>query len=180
MFFIIFTLCHALKNIHTPKQKLFQNNVETTVIVHIANKIERIKMKNKLSKSKFLFIFLVTTALLCSCGTRKTETIKRDSISINNTYSQGEKIVLGNTFTYIPFDSLKPMKIDGKEYVNVIITNDKSKTVTIWKDRNITKTKGSLKLKQTEKSDNTILWIGIAFVIAAGVIAFLKIPSLRL
>jgi len=116
----------------------------------------------------------------CSCGTRKAETIKRDSISINNSYSNGTKIVLGNSFTYKPFDSLKPMVIEGKEYVNVIITNNKDKIVEKWNDRNITKTIVTEKSKQSEKSDYSLMWIGIAFIIVTAVIAFLKIPSLRL
>jgi hypothetical protein len=114
----------------------------------------------------------------CSCGTRKSETIKRDSISINNSYSNGTKIVLGNSFTYKPFDSLKPMVIEGKEYVNVIITNDKSKVVTKWNDRNITKTIVTEKSKQSEKSDYSLMWICIAFIIVTAVIAFLKIPNI--
>ena len=119
------------------------------------------------------FVLLVT-----SCGSRKIETNKRDSISINNTYSQGSKIVLGNTFTYSPFDSLKPMKIDGKEYVNVIITNNKDRIVEKWKNRNITKTITVVREKKSEKSDNTFLWIGIAFVVVMGIVAYFKIPRL--
>lgn len=97
----------------------------------------------------------------CGCGSRKVETVKRDSISINNSYQEGSKIVLGNTFTYRPFDSLKPMVIDGKSYKNVIITNDKSKVVEKWKNRYITKTIVSEKEKKSEKKDYTILIIGI-------------------
>jgi len=117
---------------------------------------------------KYLLILLI----FASCGTRKTDTIKRDSISINNTYKQGEKIVFGNTFTYKPYDSLKPMVIEGKEYNNVIITNDKSKTVTKWKDRFITKTKVVTKHKTTEKTDYTILIIGLSAVLLIGAIVF--------
>jgi len=124
--------------------------------------------------------YLIIILLFVSCGTRKTETIKRDSISINNSYSQGEKIVLGNTFTYRPIDSLKPFFVNGQKYDNVAITVNEDVTVTKWNDRYITKTIVTEKTKQTEKSDNTILWIGIAFVIVTGVVAFLKIPSLKI
>ena len=114
-----------------------------------------------------IFLLLLSLAMLAmSCGgTRKTNTQKKDSIHIENNYSQGTKIVLGNTFTYTPFDNVKPMIIDNVVYKNVIVTNDKSKTITKWKDRYITKTITTEKTKQTEKSDNTILWIGIAFVV---------------
>jgi len=105
--------------------------------------------------------FILLLFVCCSCGSRKVETIKRDSISINNSYQEGSKIVLGNTFTYRPFDSLKPMVIDGKSYKNVIITNDKSKVVEKWKNRYITKTIVTEKQKKTEKTDYTFLLIGV-------------------
>ena len=130
---------------------------------------------NDIFKLLVTALLLSLIALCFSCGTRKVETIKRDSISIQNSYSQGTKIVLGNTFTYTPFDALKPMQIEGKTYVNTIITNDKGKTVTKWKDRYITKTIVTEKKKQTEKSDNTILCIGIALIVVIGIIAYLKI-----
>jgi len=136
-------------------------------------------MKN-IFKILFFALLLSLIWLMMSCGTRKVETIHKDSISINNSYSQGEKIVLGNTFTYTPIDALKPIKIDGKEYQNVIITNNKDRIVEKWKNRNITKTITVEKKKQSEKSDYSIMWIGIAFVIVAGIVAYFKIPSIRL
>lgn len=120
---------------------------------------------------KYLLILL----LFVSCGTRKTDTQHRDSIHVENSYSQGTKIVLGNTFTYRPFDSLKPMVIEGKEYKNVIITNDKSKTVTKWKDRFITKTIVTEKEKKTEKTDYTIMIIGLAIFLIIGGLAWFKL-----
>lgn len=139
-------------------------------------------MKNTSQKLKFLFLFKVIILFsLSSCGgTRQTSTQTKDSVSINNTYSQGEKIVLGNTFTYTPFDALKPMVIEGKEYKNVIVSNDKSKIITKWKNRNITKTITVEKVKQTERKNNTLLWIGIATVVMVGVVAYLKIPSFKI
>jgi hypothetical protein len=129
--------------------------------------------------SVLLAIAIVTFVLLVtSCGTRKIESNKRDSISINNTYQKGSKIVLGNTFTYSPFDSLKPMKIEGKTYHNVIITNNKDRIVEKWKNRNITKTITVVREKKSKKSDNTFLWIGIAFVVVMGIVAYFKIPRL--
>ena len=139
-------------------------------------------MKNTSQKLKFLFLFKVIILFsLSSCGgTRQTSTQTKDSVSINNTYSQGEKIVLGNTFTYTPFDAFKPMKIDNKEYVNVIITNNKDKIIEKWKNRNITKTITVEKVKQTERKNNNLLWIGIATVVIIGVVAYLKIPSFKI
>lgn len=113
-----------------------------------------------------IFLLLLSLAMLAmSCGgTRKTDTQIKDSIHIENNYSQGTKIVLGNTFTYKPFDALKPMKIDNVVYKNVIVTNDKSKTITKWKNRNITKTIVIEKEKKTTRKDNTWLYLGLFFV----------------
>jgi len=137
--------------------------------------------KHTLETSIILAILIILLFVVYGCGgTRQTNTQTKDSVSINNSYSQGEKIVLGNTFTYTPFDALKPMVIEGKEYKNVVINNDKSKIIEKWKNRNITKTITVEKSKQTQRKDNTLLWIGIAAVVMVGVVGYLKIPSLRL
>ena len=119
---------------------------------------------------KYLFIVLI----FVSCGTRKTESVHKDSIVIENSYSQGSKIVLGNIFTYTPLDSLKPMVIEGKTYENTIVSNDKSKTVVKWKDRLITKREIIYKTKIIEKKDNANIWIGIVFVLVIGLVIYFK------
>ena len=119
---------------------------------------------------KYIFIIL----LFVSCGTRKTEVVHKDSIVIENSYSQGSKIVLGNTFTYTPLDSLKPMIIEGKTYENTIVSNDKSKTVVKWKDRIITKKEIIYKTKIIDKKDNANIWIGIVFVLVIGLVIYFK------
>jgi len=70
------------------------------------------------------------------------------------------------------------MQIEGKTYHNVIITNNKDRIVEKWKNRNITKTITVVREKKSQKSDNTILWIGIAFVVVMGIVAYFKIPRL--
>ena len=120
---------------------------------------------------KYIFIVLI----FVSCGTRKTEVVHKDSIVIENSYSQGSKTVLSNIFTYTPLDSLKPMIIEGKTYENAIVSNDKSKTVVKWKDRVITKKETIYKTKNIDKKDNSNLWIGIAFVIVIGLVIYFLI-----
>lgn len=118
--------------------------------------------------------------LAMSCGgTRKTDTQIKDSIHIENNYSQGTKIVLGNTFTYKPFDALKPMKIDNVVYKNVIVTNDKSKTITKWKNRNITKTIVIEKEKKTTRKDNTWLYLGLFFVFVLFIFLYFYLPKIK-
>ena len=135
-------------------------------------------MKN-LSFCTFVAILILLLFFVYGCGTRHAEIIKKDSIHIKNSYSTGSKIVLGNTFTYYPIDTLKPMVIDNVVYKNVIVTNDKTVTKTKWKDKNITKTITIEKDKQTEKSDNTILWVFIALIVCGFVFLWIYLPKLK-
>lgn len=115
--------------------------------------------------------------LAMSCGgTRKTNTQIKDSIHIENNYSQGSKIVLGNTFVYKPFDVLKPMVIQGKEYKNVIISNDKTIIKEKWNNRNITKTIIIEKNKQTTKNNN---WIFIILIVCGFVFLYFYLPKIK-
>jgi len=106
---------------------------------------------------KYILILL----LFISCGTRKTDMQHHESLEVNNSYSEGSKIVLGNSLKYTPFDNAKPYFVNGQEYRNVAITIDKGVTIEKWKTRNITKTITIDKVKITEKKDDTILWICI-------------------
>jgi len=133
-----------------------------------------------LSISFLLAIMILLLFAVYGCGTRKTDTQIKDSIHVENNYSNGTKIILGNTFTYTPFDALKPMSIEGKEYVNVIITDDKTKIVEKWNNRYITKIIVTEKKKQTEKSDNSILWIFIALIVCGFVFLWFYLPKLKI
>jgi len=107
---------------------------------------------------KYILILL----LLCSCGgTRKTDTQYHESLEVNNSYSEGTKVVLGNSFKYTPFDNAKPMILDGKEYNNVIVSNDKSAVIVKWKKETQYITRTITVYRTTEKKDDTILWICI-------------------
>ena len=129
-------------------------------------------------KSLILSIFLAILILflLFGCGTRKTDTQQRDSIYVENNYSQGSKIILGNTFVYKPFDVLKPMVIQGKEYKNVIITNDKTIIKEKWNNRYITKTIIIEKTKQTTKNNN---WIFIVLIVCGFVFLYFYLPKIK-
>jgi len=117
--------------------------------------------------------------LLFGCGTRRVESEKKTDIDIQNTYQSGEKIILGNTFTYKPFDALKPMVIQGKTYVNAIVSNDKTIVKEKWNNKYITKTITIQKTKQTDKTDNTILWVLIAFIGCLFVFLYFWLPKLK-
>lgn len=125
-----------------------------------------------------IMILLLFSVYGCG-GTRQTNTEKQSNIEIKNEYQEGSKIVLGNTFTYKPFDALKPMKIEGKIYENAIVSSDKVKVIEKWKNRNINKTITIEKNKQTEKSDNTILWALIALIVCVFVFLWFYLPKLK-
>jgi len=134
--------------------------------------------KHSLEISTILAIIIIL--LLSSCGTRKTDTQQHENIVIENSYSNGSKIVLGNTFTYKPFDNAKPMVIDKKEYVNVIITNNKDKIIEKWKTRNINKTIVIEKTKSTTRENNDFLWIGLVFVVCLFMFLWFYLPKFKL
>ena len=134
--------------------------------VHIVKGIELIKMK----KITILLLLLI----LCSCGTRKTDTQQHEAIVIENTYQEGSKIVLANTFTYTPFDALKPMIIEGKTYSNAIVSNDKSITKVKWKNRNITKTITITKTKTIARTNHDFLYLGMFGIVALLLFVYFK------
>jgi len=136
-------------------------------------------MKN-LTFCAFLAILLLLLFSVYGCGgTRQTNTEKHSNIEIKNEYQEGSKIVLGNTFTYTPFDALKPMVIQGKVYENAIVSNDKSKTFIKWKDRNITKTIIIEKKKETIRKDNTWLYLGLFLIAGCLVFLWFYLPKLK-
>jgi hypothetical protein len=132
---------------------------------------------------KYLFILL----LLISCGTRKTSqqktTFKSDSLSIENTRVLKQNIELRDINSIKPFDALKPMIIDGKEYFNATIVFDKSiiknseikeksRTIEIKKEK-------TEKVKESEKTDYTILFISMFFILCLFVFLWFKLKSVK-
>jgi len=133
--------------------------------------------KHSLEISTILAIIIIL--LLTNCGTRKTDTQQHENIVIENSYSNGSKIVLGNNFTYKPFDNLKPMILDGKKFENAIVSNDKSTIIEKWKKKTEYITKTITVHRTTEKTDHTILYIGLAFVVCLFVFAWFYLPKFR-
>ena len=125
---------------------------------------------------KYLLIFL----LIVGCGTRKVESEKLESIEVNNTYSSGSKIVLGTNLTFTPFDNLKPFKVDGKEYKNVIVSNSTNKTIEKWKTKTIYRTKTIYQTKISEKTDYTILFISMFFIACLFIFLWLYLKKFTL
>jgi len=121
--------------------------------------------------------------ILVGCGTRQTENEKHAKLEIKNEYREGSKIVLGNTFTYTPFDALKPMVLDGKKYENAIVSNDKSKTFIEWKVRTVYIKETITIHRTTIRKDDTLLWIcivlGSLLIIGGLVFLWFYLPKIK-
>ena len=120
---------------------------------------------------KYLLILL----LIVGCGTRKVESEKLGSIEVNNTYSEGSKIVLGTNLTFTPFDNAKPFKVGGKKYKNVIFSNSTTKVVEKWKIKIIYRTKTIYQTKIIEKTDYTILFALLFFILCLFIFLWFKL-----
>lgn len=126
-------------------------------------------------------LLAILILLLFSCGTRKTDISyqkqSKDSITIENHYTQATKTVLMDVFTAKPIDALKPMWVDGKKYQNAVISSDKSKvhyrTIDIYQTRKIYRTYKQYQEKSVDKTDNANLWIGLVFVFGILIVIFL-------
>jgi hypothetical protein len=131
---------------------------------------------------KYLLILL----LLISCGTRKTSqqktTFKSDSLSIENTRVLKQNIELRDIYSIKPFDALKPMVIDGKEYFNATIVYDKSKfdnfEVTEGEKVIRIETEKEVKNKESEKTDYTILFASMFFIAFLFIFLWFKLKKL--
>jgi len=136
---------------------------------------------------------LLTSALLAlvllfafySCGSRKSSTTtnekSKDSITIVNQYSQNSKTVLYDIFTARPVDALRPMWIDGKEYKNAVISNDKSKSsetkIDVRNTTNIYRTFDINRVHTTQRVDSSNLYIGLFIVFGIFIVVYLVLKK---
>ena len=128
---------------------------------------------------KYILILL----LIVSCGTRKTSqqstTFKSDSLSIENKRVLKQEIELRDIYSIKPFDVLKPMIIDGKEYFNASIVFDKSIVKKHENQESKIKKQGSVvkteKAKETTKTDYTILYLGMFFILCLFIFLWFKL-----
>lgn len=136
-----------------------------------------------------IFLLLLSLAMLAmSCGGSRNTNKEYHEIKSNYSFNDRSYILtqnlrLNDIGDLTPIDNTKPFFVDGKEYFNVSIKFDKSKFNDFeLNKKNIGTVTGKSEIidnKQTEKSDKTILWIGIALVVVIGIIAYLKIPSFK-
>jgi hypothetical protein len=97
------------------------------------------------------YIIIPILLVLASCASRKVdvskvaETVKVDSsliVKVDGTYVKEANVVVEETteeFEYKPVDSLKPMVINGKEYINTIIKSKRKKTNKVYNTKDTAK-----------------------------------------
>lgn len=131
-----------------------------------------------------------TIILLClfGCGKRITTTERRsfnkDSISINNSLELTQNASWSNIGSVKPFDPLKPMIIDGKQYFNVSIEfgNTAQSELSIKANDNLSY-EGSEAVyaeKKTEKTDHSNLWIGLSLVIGTLFVIYITLTKYKI
>ena len=131
--------------------------------------------------------YLLIIFLIVSCGTRKTSqqktTFKSDSLSIENTRVLKQNIELRDIYSIKPFDVLKPMIIDGKEYFNATIVYDKSKfdNFEVSQGEKVIRieTEKEVKNKESEKTDYTILFASMFFIAFLFIFLWFKLPNVK-
>ena len=129
--------------------------------------------------------YLLIIFLIVSCGTRKTSqqktTFKSDSLSIENTRVLKQNIELRDIYSIKPFDALKPMVIDGKEYFNATIVYDKSKfdNFEVSQGEKVIRieTEKEVKNKESEKTDYTILFASMFFILCLFLFIYLELKK---
>lgn len=118
----------------------------------------------------------------CGCGSRKVDRqhheFKSDLSFVDSSYVLTQNSRLNDIGELTPIDNTKPFFVDGKEYFNVSIKFDKSKFDSIKiEKKNISTTTSTSEVidnKKTEKTDYTIMIIGLGLVIMIGVFLFYK------
>ena len=136
---------------------------------------------------KYTLILLI---LLTSCATRKvnksTEEIKQDKVEViqNNVQTKEDSVVnvIDSTSEICiePIDSVKPMVIDGKIYVNAKISVKKRKVNTsivlkkttsdLSVKKTTEKTEAVKEVKETERKSGFNWWVLLLLIIPAYII----------
>jgi len=141
------------------------------------------------STKKLIVCFLLSVSILyCvfGCGKRTTSithtSIKNDSLKINNSFELTQNATFSDIGTVKPFDASKPMLWNGAWHYNTVIEFDKSikKGIDIKANDNLSY-KGSeteAKNKETQKTDNSNLYIGLSLVIGTLFVIYLTLKKI--
>lgn len=141
-------------------------------------------------------ILIISLLLLVSCASRKVAIVKEDTkitidstttVKVDGTYVKENNIAVNETveeIEYKPIDTLKPMVIAGKQYINTIIKVRKQKVIKVDKTKAIAKVSSVKKLnvkreerkkvvsKKVDKKAN--YWMYLWFLIPIAIIVILE------
>jgi hypothetical protein len=110
-------------------------------------------------------ILIISLLLLVSCASRKVAIVKEDTkitmdsvaiVKVDGTYVQENNVVTEDCeeeIEYKPLDTLKPMIIDGKQYINTVIKLKKRKGIKIDKTK-VTKKLSSVKKLNVKREES--------------------------
>lgn len=168
---------------HKTLQKMKEYNIDVGQFIRnaIAEKIkkEHSELIQKVKKFIYPFLFLI----ISSCGHRTTELSKistrSDSLNVETSRVLVSNIKINDILSISPFDGSKPVVIDGITYYNASIVFDKSRfegfNLKEFEKYGQIKKEEQVKEKITDKTDNTILYLGLFFISALFVFLWFKL-----
>jgi hypothetical protein len=141
-------------------------------------------------------ILIISLLLFVSCASRKVAIVKEDIktivdstvvVKVDGTYVKENNVVTEDCeeeIEYKPLDTLKPMVIDGKQYINTIIKLKKKKGIRVDKTK-VTSKVSSVKKLNVKREDSKKLinkkidkkanyWMYLWFLIPIAIIIVLE------
>ena len=141
-------------------------------------------------------ILIISLLLLVSCASRKVAIVKEDTkitmdsvaiVKVDGIYVQENNVVTEDCeeeIEYKPLDTLKPMIIDGKQYINTVIKLKKRKGIKIDKTKATKKVSSVKKLNVKREESKKVInkkvdkkanyWMYLWFLIPVAVIVVLE------
>jgi hypothetical protein len=141
-------------------------------------------------------ILIISLLLMVSCASRKVAIVKEDTkittdstviLKVDGTYVKENNIAVNETveeIEYKPIDTLKPMVIAGKQYINTIIKVRKQKVIKVDKTKAIAKVSSVKKLNVKREESKKVVskkvdkkanyWMYLWFLIPVAIIVILE------
>jgi len=141
-------------------------------------------------------ILIISLLLFVSCASRKVAIAKEDIktvvdstvvVKVDGTYVKENNVVTEDCeeeIEYKPLDTLKPMVIDGKQYINTIIKLKKKKGIKIDKTKVTSKVSSVKKLNVKREESKKVVnkkvdkkanyWMYLWFLIPIAIIVILE------
>jgi hypothetical protein len=141
-------------------------------------------------------ILIISLLLFVSCASRKVAIVKEDIktvvdstvvVKVDGTYVKENNVVTEDCeeeIEYKPLDTLKPMVIDGKQYINTIIKLKKKKGIKIDKTKVTSKVSSVKKLNVKREESKKVVnkkvdkkanyWMYLWFLIPIVIIVILE------